>query len=243
MNGESLMKILALEFSSAQRSVAVLSSPEKGGDTPDALEPARPQAGPCPSGSVVEVIETGLGGTRGLALVADALREANLEAGQIECLAIGLGPGSYTGIRAAIALAQGWQLARGVKLIGIGSAECLAWQAWTGGLTGRVTVVIDAQRDEFYLSSCELGADGCREAGPLRLASLAEARECERAGEILIGPEATRWFPAGRILFPAAATLAKLAANRNSFVSGEKLEPIYLREANFVKAPPPRRLA
>ena len=69
MNGESLMKILALEFSSAQRSVAVLSSPEKGGDTPDALEPARPQAGPCPSGSGVEGIETGLGGTRGLALV------------------------------------------------------------------------------------------------------------------------------------------------------------------------------
>ena len=72
---------------------------------------------------------TGAGATRALAMVAAALREAGLEREQIECLAIGLGPGSYAGVRAAISLAQGWQLALGVKLLGVRSVEAVAAQA------------------------------------------------------------------------------------------------------------------
>jgi hypothetical protein len=36
--------------------------------------------------------------------------------------------------------------------------------------------------------------------------------------------------------------LATLAAQRTDFVAGEKLEPVYLRETNFVKAPPVRTM-
>ena len=94
-----------------------------------------------------EAIETGARSTNALGLVEEALRQAQLERAQIECLAVGLGPGSYNGIRLAIALAQGWQLARPVKLLGISSAECLAAQAQAEGIFGRVQVVIDAQRE------------------------------------------------------------------------------------------------
>jgi hypothetical protein len=52
----------------------------------------------------------------------------------------------------------------------------------------------------------------------------------------LIGPEVTRWFPGGRMIFPRAAALAELAARRSDFTPGEKLEPVYLRETNFMKA-------
>ena len=45
---------------------------------------------------------------------------------EIDCLAIGIGPGSYTGIRAAISIAQAWQLARSVNLLSISSVDCLA---------------------------------------------------------------------------------------------------------------------
>ena len=45
-----------------------------------------------------------------------------------------------------------------------------------------------------------------------------------------------RWFAAGKTLFPPAATLAKLAAFRGDFSSGENLEPVYLRATNFLKA-------
>jgi len=217
------MKILALEFSSPQRSVAVVHN--------------WTDAGPLCLG---EAIETTARSTNALGLVEDALRQAQLDRTQIECLAIGLGPGSYNGMRLAIALAQGWQLARPVKLLGISSAECLAAQAQTEGIFGRVEVVIDAQRNEFYLAGYDLSPQARREIEPLRLASLADAQARQQAGGLIIGPEVTKWFPGSRVLFPRAATLGQLARDRTDFVAGESMQPIYLRETRFVKAPPPR---
>jgi len=216
------MKILAFEFSSPQRSVAACDG----------------------AVAVGEAIDTAPGNTmKPLALTAQALHQAGLEREQIEWIALGLGPGSYTGIRVAIALAQGWQLGRGVKLLGVSSAECVAAQAQAEGLTGKVAVAIDAQRGEFYLAGYEISAGGRREVSPLRLATLAEVQAREQAGELLIGPEVTRWFPRGQIVFPRAALLAQLAKGRSDFVAGEKLEPIYLRETTFVKAPTSRVLS
>ena len=219
------MKILALEFSSAQRSVAVVQA---GGNAPGAPV------------SSAEVVETNARSTKSLGLVEDALRAAQLDRAQIECLAVGLGPGSYTGIRSAIALAQGWQLAREVKLLGVSSAECLAAQAQAEGICGRIHVVIDAQRGEFYLAGYDLSAEARREVEPLHLATLTEVRACVQAGGALIGAEAASAFAGSRVLFPHAATLGRLAWGRTDFVPGEALVPIYLRPTQFVKAPPPR---
>lgn len=242
------MKILALEFSSPQRSVAVVESSER---TPISLS---------------EVIESNAVGGRAVGMIAEALSQAGLEREKIEVVVVGLGPGSYVGIRSAIALAQGWQLASGlgvpsrmqdgqsgrkvsteqprqsggVKLLGLSSAECLAAQAHADGLRGRLQVVIDAQRNEFYLAGYDLGSSGWREIEPLRLATQAEV-EAHRAGdEAVLGPEVARRFPGSRVMFPRAAILAQLALTRTDFVSSEKLAPIYLRETSFVKAPPPR---
>jgi hypothetical protein len=56
----------------------------------------------------------------------------------------------------------------------------------------------------------------------------------------LLGPGAAAWFPSARDLYPDAAILGRLAIDRTDFVPGEKLEPIYLRETTFKKAPPSR---
>jgi tRNA threonylcarbamoyl adenosine modification protein YeaZ len=217
------MKILALEFSSPQRSAAVVHRAGDGG--PHRLS---------------ETIETGTRLTNAFGLIEEALRQAQLDREQVECLAVGLGPGSYNGIRLAIALAQGWQLARPVKLLGVSSVECLAAQAQADGIFGHIEIVIDAQRSEVYLAGYELSPQARLETQPLRLASLAQAEECHQKGSTLIGPEVTRWFPAGRILWPRAAILGRLASGRENFVSAEQMAPIYLRETQFVKAPPPR---
>jgi tRNA threonylcarbamoyl adenosine modification protein YeaZ len=221
------MKILAIEFSSAQKSVAVVQA---GGSTSHA---------PVAS---AEAVETAARSTNALGLVEDALRVAQLEREQIGCLAIGLGPGSYVGIRSAIALAQGWQLARGVKLLGISSVACLVAQAQADGIYGRVHVIIDAQRKEFYLASYEVNENEWREIEPLRLATLAEVRARAQTGGVLLGPEAGEVLPGSRLVFPRAATLGRLAWGRTDFVPGEAMQPIYLRQTQFVKAPPPRIL-
>jgi tRNA threonylcarbamoyl adenosine modification protein YeaZ len=175
-----------------------------------------------------------------MGMIEAALRDARLEREQIDCVAVGLGPGSYSGIRAGIAFAQGWQLARNVKLLGVSSVECIAEQAIADGLTGHVNIVIDAQRNEFYLGQYGLIEKRPAELQPLRLATLAEVQQIERAGHFVIGPEVTKWFSRARIVLPRAAVLGQIALRRIDFVPGEKLEPIYLRETTFVKAPPPR---
>jgi len=217
------MKILALEFSSVQRSAAVV------------------EAGVHPEARLLgEAIETGPDATRALALIDAALRQAGVRRDQVDLLAVGLGPGSYTGVRSALAVAQGWQLARDLPVIGLSSMECLAWQARAEQFTGPVHLVLDAQRGEFYLSVFELSAGGCRELEALRLATLAEVREREQSGACLLGPEITRWFPAGRVVFPRASVLGERAAGRTASTTADRLEPVYLRETSFQKVRPIR---
>jgi len=204
------MTILALEFSSARRSVALAR-----GET--VLAEA--------------AVQTDARGTDAFGLIEKVLAEAKISRTEIEAIAVGIGPGSYTGIRAAIAVAQGWQLATGVKLLGVSSADAIAAQAQTEQNFGRVNVVIDAQRGEFYLAGWELSATERTAVSPLKIVTLAEVEARQAAGEICVGPEmAWAWFP-------SAAMLARLAAGRTDFVAGEKLEPIYLRETTFIKAP------
>ncbi len=217
------MNLLALEFSTAQRSVAALSS------NPDGVL------------RVGEAVETG-SEVRPFALIDSALQQAGLEREQIETLVMGLGPGSYTGIRLAISIAQGWELARNVKLAGQGTMELIAEQARLEGLRGRVEAVIDAQRGELYLAGFELADNTWKAVSALRLASVDEALRRQMEGALLIGPEVGKWFSTGRVVWPRAAVLAQLSVRAKEFVPGEKLEPLYLRQTSFVKAPPPRSL-
>ena len=212
------MKILAIEFSSSHRSVAVLERPEVLGRAEE------------------------VGGRSAIALIERALEQAQCEREQIAVIAVGLGPGSYTGIRGAIALAQGWQLGRGIKLLGVSSVECLASQAQASGMHGLVNIVIDAQRNEFYLASYQIDGTGARPVQALHLATFAKIEELARRGEKLIGPDIAQYFPGATNLCPDATALGQLAFTRDDFLPGEKLEPIYLRETTFKKAPPPRNL-
>ncbi len=209
------MKILALEFSSPQRSVAVV---ESIGDGRWAMsDSSSPGAQQCPS-PLSEVVETGSLGANAIGMIEAALRQAQAEREQIECLAVGLGPGSYHGIRLAIAVSQ----------------------ACDERLVDRVSVVIDAQRGEFYVATYDVTSQGWREIEPLHVTTYANLLRRQKAGERLIGPDVSKRFEEGWQVFPRAATLGHLAIGRTDFVPGEKLEPIYLRETNFVKTPPGR---
>jgi tRNA threonylcarbamoyladenosine biosynthesis protein TsaB len=259
------MKILALEFSSDRRSVAV------------AVDGAvRGQAS-----------EAGGRESHPFRLIEQALREAGLPREAIEVIAVGLGPGSYNGVRSAIAVAQGWQFARLVQLIGLSSVACLATRAQAQGIRGVVSCVVDAQRGEFYLASyaidapaldepClrsgasaerrhlpqaqsaalgrdaatpaftapgyprSLGIETPREISALHLATPDEVLARAAAGDILVSPDDLQGVSGFQRMYPDAATLALWAMTETEFTPGEQLEPIYLRVPAFVKAPPPR---
>ncbi len=217
------MKILAVEFSSEQRSVAIVEKLAAG----SSLQRGHAE-------------EKNGRATHAFQLTESALRQAAMEREEIDCIAVGLGPGSYTGIRAAIALAQGWQLARGIKLLGISSVECLAAQVFENEIRGSADLIVDAQRNEFYRARYELGENGVWEIEPLRIVARAEVERRIAEGQRVAGPAAAIFFTGAENLFPDAAMLGKIACAKTKFVPGEKLEPIYLREISFVKAPAAR---
>lgn len=206
------MIILALEFSSDRRSVAVA----RGGSV------------------MAEAVEhTASRGTKVFTLIEKVLAEAKISREAVEAVAVGLGPGSYTGIRAAIAVAQGWHLATGAKLLGVNSVAAMALDAQAKGILGRVNLVVDAQRGEFYLATWELNQTGCREIEALRIVAASEIETRQARGEVLMGPEMKS------VLFPTATMVARRADEVGEEIP---LEPVYLREVSFVKAPPPRMI-
>ena len=206
------MKILALEFSSPVRSVAV---------SVDGLVRA-------------DAAEQGGRGMHAFRLIESVLLESGVVREEIEAIAVGTGPGSYAGIRIAIAIAQGWGLARAVKQIGISSAEVAAGQV-TGLAEGQhFHIVIDAQRGEFFGARYQFRAGGSRLVLPFQLMT---EHDWSRADEMVFRPDLTApGGPAGQPFPPTASALARLAA-RVEPCNGSALEPVYLRPAAFLKAP------
>jgi tRNA threonylcarbamoyladenosine biosynthesis protein TsaB len=211
------MKILAIEFSSETRSVALVE-----GEGSRVLGSASEKGGRH---------------TRSFHLIESVLLEAHVEREAIECIAVGLGPGSYAGIRAAIALAQGWQLARPVSVLGISSMDCLAAQ--TGEIHRTVHFLIDAQRNEFYCGSTK--PDSLHGIESIRLIPHHEARALP-ATQLYVELSLAPQFPGATVMVPEAVALGRLAATRSNFINADQLEPVYLRTTSFVKAPPPRSI-
>lgn len=82
-------------------------------------------------------------------LIDQALAEAQVARASIERLAISIGPGSYTGIRLAIAAAQGWHLATGVDVVAVDTFEALLLQTQRQAVAGPRVLGVNAQRQEF----------------------------------------------------------------------------------------------
>jgi tRNA threonylcarbamoyl adenosine modification protein YeaZ len=199
------MKILALDFSTLRRSAAIVD--ENGNELSSVTQEAQRAGSPFP-------------------LISEALGAISPE--EIDAIAVGLGPGSYTGIRSSLAIVQGWNLARNIPAAGVSSAEAIAFAAFAKGLRGAAEVVIDAQRGEVYSALYNLTDFSLLR--PLKILPRPETK-------ILIGPEAKRWSEEGIVIEPSAAIIGKLASREKNFGPPERLEAIYLREPSFVKAP------
>ena len=105
-------------------------------------------------GRVVALRENGEGLNHSTLLgvfVEEALREAGVEAGELDAVAVSKGPGSYTGLRIGVSLAKGLCYGAGKPLLAVGTLEALA-----RGARERVREealycpMIDARRMEVY---------------------------------------------------------------------------------------------
>lgn len=122
---------------------------------------------------------------------AGVLERAGLTRGDVDCVLVGRGPGSFTGVRIGIATAKGLACGLERPLFGASTLDAVAWGVWKSGVRGLVGVVGDAMRREVYP-----GLYRVDESGPVRLfevetvvkAADAVAAWAERpdAGEIIL---------------------------------------------------------
>lgn len=183
-----------------------------------------------------------------LPLVDEVLARAGLTLAQVDRLAVGVGPGSFTGVRLGLATAKGLQLATGHPLVGVSSLAALAASAWA--LEGPLLAAIDARRDEVY-AAFYLQRAGAREAvrealhappealGELTLAAFPEGRVTVVGdlGDALyrrltaVAPERFVRAP-GAVATPLARFIAWEADEGRGRLDDGTLEPEYLRGAD-----------
>jgi tRNA threonylcarbamoyladenosine biosynthesis protein TsaB len=191
------MKILALELSSGQGGVAWLE---------DGREP-------CARAFANDRKHSGL--------FFEHLQLCSREFDAPDLIVVGLGPGSYAGVRIAIAAAVGLRAASVAKLAGIPSICAIDTAARDYGVIG------DARRDSFFFG---LVSDGRLVEGP----SLHSGEELEaKIMEIsvpLYASEPLQQFPKATLAYPRAQKLAEITRDQIDEINDTRsLEPIYLR--------------
>jgi tRNA threonylcarbamoyladenosine biosynthesis protein TsaB len=168
-------------------------------------------------------------------MIAEVLTAAGTEAAALDLIGVATGPGSFTGLRIAIAAARGLALAASVPAIGVSRFAAIAARFPASHRQGRALLVaFDTRRDDFFLQLFDAGD------GEPRLASGAAATAwLPLMPLLLVGDAAVRLAPAlaGRDIviaedadLPCAEEVARLAAdNFRPEVAIAPPRPLYLR--------------
>jgi tRNA threonylcarbamoyladenosine biosynthesis protein TsaB len=147
------------------------------------------------------------------------LRQASARTSDVGALAVGIGPGSFTGVRVGLATARGLALALGVPVAGISTLDALA-----AGAPGAVPVV-DARRGEVFVLEGEPKV-------------IAPAELEVEPGMVLVGSGAIRYraqFESAGAEIPPDGDERHLPRARfhvqlaRGFGPAEEIEPLYLR--------------
>jgi tRNA threonylcarbamoyladenosine biosynthesis protein TsaB len=173
------VRILAFDTATPATAVALAT-----GDGPIARRRHDPEPGERPGHQ-----------SRLLALIAELLAEAGLGWADVERIAVGIGPGTFTGLRVGVATARALAQAHGAELVGVSTLHALAAQA--AGLAGAPAAVGDAD----LAGGADPAGDGARP-----LVAVLDARRGEAFAAAWRDGRAARAADpaAGALLAPAA---------------------------------------
>ena len=215
------MRILALETSSRDASVAVLDGDRLLGQTEFGTDQRTAQ-----------VFATA---------IHRQLEAVGWRPGDLQLIVVSQGPGSFTGLRVGVTAAKTLAYATGAQVLGINTQQVIAQQ--TEGQWQEVTVVGDAQRQQLFIARFRRIGD---QVAPLASPEILDGQqwlESLEAGRLVTGPGLSRLvgrLPAGvrstppDNWLPRAATLGRIGYfeyQRGRRDDLWKLAPVYYRKS------------
>ena len=190
-----------------------------------------------------------------LPMVQDMLTAGSLSLEQLDVLAFGRGPGSFTGVRIGIGIAQGLALGADLPLTGVSTLATMAQGAWRKTGATRVLAAIDARMGEVYWAEYQRDEQGIWH-GEETEAVLKPDAVSERLRKLdgswaTVGTGWPAWpdmandsgliLTDGDVLLPEAEDMLPLAQQQfdaGRIVAVEHAEPVYLRnEVAWKKLP------
>ena len=186
--------------------------------------------------------------------VKEMLDEQGLSVKDCDAVCVGMGPGSYTGLRVGVSTAKGLCFGAGIPMIAVGSLDTLVWQAIGRGLLPdgcrHIVPMIDARRMEVYTAVFSVDGSQITETEP-KVVDAGSFSDILSEGPVLfIGDGASKCSPvltspnaffvqacpeASSMLVPAEKKLAV-----SLFEDTAYFEPFYLKE--FVPTVPKRKV-
>lgn len=186
--------------------------------------------------------------------VQEMLQERGLRAQDCDAVCVGMGPGSYTGLRVGVSTAKGLCFGADLPLVAVGTLDTLVAQAGDEGLMPegcrRIVPLVDARRMEVYTAVFTPEGERLTEVEPLVIDAESFAAEraagpvlfigdgAEKCAEVLAGPQArfVQCCPkAAGMLRPARARF-----HEKRFEDIAYFEPFYLKQ--FLTTTPKKRL-
>ncbi len=178
-------------------------------------------------------------------MIDSLCHQANIKPIELDGIAFGKGPGSFTGLRIAISVAQGLSLATEAKLFGISSLQALAWQGMKEEKVKQVVAIMNAHMGEVFYGAYQKTDQGLK---AIITDALAKPEQVD-----LSGLDASSWFGAGdgfqfnqqlpeninklhginEEIYPLAESMMDLALNawdNGEFTAPELQQAVYLRD-------------
>jgi len=176
-------------------------------------------------------------------MIAKVMADAGAARGDLTGVAVGVGPGPYTGLRVGVVTARVLGAVLGLPVYGVCSLDVIAVAAAAHAGT-EFLVATDARRREVYWARYD--ASGRRLEGP----AVGRADSIPGAGRLPVagagGPlYADAFGPVLAPMYPEASTLCEIAAGRPPGLARPPLlpaEPLYLRRPDAREPGPPKRV-
>ncbi len=175
------------------------------------------------------------------------LTQANIKVNDLDFIVVGRGPGSFTGVRIATAIAQGLAMAGGAKILAVSTLQSLAWHAAQLGHK-KIAVSLDARMSEVYFGEYFVADSGIpvlnssEQVLPPARISLVEPDRTFKTGngwltnyeqpgfDCSVGSESKGYLPLPNAKDSLELALALLDSGSIQPAEPEQVQPTYLRD-------------